>query len=296
MAITILPPPWKTWWAYSLYILFVLALAFGIIFFFVSRTALRRKIRYEHMVNIKQQELHQMKMDFFTHISHEIRTPLTMIIGPVDVLINTLPTSPGPQKMLNSIKSSAERLLKLTNDLLDFRKADSGYTQLKKKSTNIVAFTHYVYDKFSAMATNKNIHFKFESLEKDIQVNIDDHYMEIVLSNLLSNAIKFTPVKGNISISIFRGKSETVEIHVCDDGVGIPKEMQSKIFSNFYQADAGSVKNVGSGIGLAFSKRLVELHKGSLSFTSEMNQATGNQETRFIITLTLGNFQLNNVR
>lgn len=293
LTVTILPPPWKTWWAYTLYVLFILLLATGIIYFFVSRTALKRKIRFEHMTNIKQQELHQMKVDFFTHISHEIRTPLTLIVGPAEMLQNVYAGNPTAKKMLATITSNAERLLKLTNDLLDFRKADAGYTQLKIRTANIVEFVQSVFDKFTQVASEKKINFKFESAEKDIPVYFDPHHLEIVITNLLSNALKFTAEEGNVSIAIKPGENETVNIIVSDDGIGISKESQDKIFTDFYQADSGSVKNTGSGIGLAFSKSLVELHKGKLSFTSEINSTTNKQETRFVVTLLLGKDHFN---
>jgi signal transduction histidine kinase len=119
-------------------------------------------------------------------------------------------------------------------------------------------------------------------------VYFDPHHLEIVLSNLCSNAIKFTPDKGRIWVHIARKNNETVEITVGDNGIGIPKESEDKIFSNYYQANAGGIKNLGSGIGLAFSKSLVELHKGKLNFQSDINPETGRQETRFIVTLQLG--------
>ncbi|WP_276501713.1 ligand-binding sensor domain-containing protein [Terrimonas pollutisoli] len=293
LTVKILPPPWKTWWAYTLYVLFLLLLATGIIYFFVSRTALKRKIRYEHMTNIKQQELHQMKVDFFTHISHEIRTPLTLIVGPAEMLQNVYAGNPTAKKMLATITSNAQRLLKLTNDLLDFRKADAGYTQLKIKTANIVEFVQSVFDKFTQVASEKKINFKFESEEKNIPVYFDPHHLEIVITNLLSNALKFTAEEGNVSIAINPGENETVNIIVSDDGIGIPKESQDKIFTDFYQADSGSVKNIGSGIGLAFSKSLVELHKGKLSFTSQINPTTNKQETRFVVTLLPGKEHFN---
>jgi signal transduction histidine kinase len=288
LKITVLPPPWKTWWAYGLYILAFLLALFGIIYFFASRAALRRKLRYEHMVNVKQQELHQMKMDFFTHISHELRTPLTLIIGPLEVLMNTPNGKPSNPKLLQTIKANAERLLKLTNDLLDFRKAEAGHTELKIKSGNLVDFTRCVYDKFTEAAAKKSIAYKFENTEETIEVYFDPHHLEIVLTNLLSNAIKFTSFGGTISVTVNKNGNETAEIKVYDNGIGIPKEKQAKIFSNFYQADAGGIKNTGSGIGLAFSKSLIELHQGKLNFHSGINQQTGMQETSFIVILQLG--------
>jgi signal transduction histidine kinase len=288
LTITVLPPPWKSWWAYTLYGVFGGLLILWAIYFFASRAALRRKIQYEKMVNAKQEELHRMKMDFFTHISHEIRTPLTLIMGPVEMLLRILPAGSQGQKLLLTVKSNAERLLKLTTDLLDFRKADSGYTQLTIRAADIVAFTRSVYDKFTGAAAKKSIEHSFDCKEESIEVYFDPHHLEIVLSNLLSNAIKFTPDKGRIWVHIARKNNETVEITVGDNGIGIPKESEDKIFSNYYQANAGGIKNLGSGIGLAFSKSLVELHKGKLNFQSDINPETGRQETRFIVTLQLG--------
>jgi signal transduction histidine kinase len=293
LLITILPPPWKTWWAYSLYTIGFLLLLFTVIYFFASRAALRRKLRYEHLMNIKQQELHQMKMDFFTHISHEIRTPLTMIMGPVEMLQSSMTAKPANQKLLLTIKNNAERLLKLTNDLLEFRKADSGYTQLKIRPDNLIAFSQSVYAKFTGTADKKSIAYSFESEEENIEVYFDPHHIEIVLSNLLSNAMKFTPEGGRISVCVARNDHEVVEIMVRDNGIGIPHESQDKIFTHFYQADAGSLKHAGSGIGLAFSKSLVELHQGQLTFSSEHNTNTGGRETCFTVTLKLGKHHLN---
>jgi len=293
LQISILPPPWKSWWAYTLYVIGILALSSGVIYFFASRAAMKRKLRYEQMLNVKQQELHRMKMDFFTHISHEIRTPLTLILGPVEMLMNIVPANSTGQKLLHTIKNNAERLLKLTTDLLDFRKADAGYTQLKITAGNIVHFCAAIYDKFTGAAAKKNIEFAFKGGEKKIEVYFDPHYLEIVLSNLLSNAIKFTPAGGKIEMYVEQKNNEAVEIGVCDNGVGIAPECQDKIFSSFYQANTGKVKNTGSGIGLAFSKNLVELHRGKLSFTSKENSGTGVRETCFTVTLKLGKSHFN---
>ncbi|HET7897519.1 MAG TPA: HAMP domain-containing sensor histidine kinase, partial [Flavisolibacter sp.] len=255
--------------------------------------ALRRKLRYEHLVNVQQQELHQMKMDFFTHISHEIRTPLTLIMGPVEMLMNKIPARAESYKLLLTIKSNAERLLKLTTDLLEFRKADSGYTQLRISKENIVAFTQAVYGKFVAEAGKKAIAYTFETNVETIAVYFDPHQMEMVLSNLLSNALKFTPEGGKVTVGVEHTTEDRVDIRVCDNGVGIPKESQEKIFTNFYQADSGKAQRIGSGIGLAFSKSLVELHRGYLYFSSGENPENGSRETCFVISLKLGTAHLN---
>lgn len=288
LKISVLPPPWKTWWAYTLYTVGICLLIFGVGYFFISRSALKRKLQYEHMVNVKQEELHRMKIDFFTHISHEIRTPLTLIMGPVEMLMDSSPLKSANHKLLLIVKSNAERLLKLTNDLLDFRKADSGHTHLKIVPKNIVCFAQSVYAKFSETANKKSIIYQFESEEKNIEVYFDPDHLEIVFSNLLSNAIKFTPTKGKVTLRVAKMGQDRIEIRVCDNGTGIPAESQDKIFTNFYQADAGGIKNTGSGIGLAFSKRLVELHQGELNFYSNVDTETASRETCFIVILKLG--------
>ncbi|HSC51987.1 MAG TPA: two-component regulator propeller domain-containing protein [Phnomibacter sp.] len=285
--ITVLPPPWKTWWAYSLYAMALGLLAFGIIYFFASRTAMRRRLRYEHKLLVQQQELHQMKMDFFTHISHELRTPLTLIAGPVEMLQQLLGGKPQVEKLLNSIQQNADRLIKLTNDLLAFRKADAGHTQLNKETVDFVAFTRTVYDKFTGEAARKQIDLRFMSAPPALDVPVDTHHMEIVLTNLLSNALKFTPSGGKVLLSILQPNEGRVELTVSDNGSGIAKENQEKIFTGFYQADSNSKKQVGTGIGLAFSKRLVELHGGSLSFTSDKKTGTDEIETCFRVSLPL---------
>ena len=122
----------------------------------------------------------------------------------------------------------------------------------------------------------------------------DTHHLEIVLTNLLSNAFKFTPANGAIMVTIASPVNGFVELRVCDNGSGIPPESQDKIFTGFYQADSGSKKHPGSGIGLAFSKRLVELHKGTLTFRSGENAQTGKMETCFTVALPAGKPELEN--
>jgi signal transduction histidine kinase len=170
--------------------------------------------------------------------------------------------------MLNTIRQNTERLVKLTNDLLAFRKAEAGHTQLAPEEADIVAFAKTVFEKFEEEATRKSIHFRFVPMVPRLQVNFDKHHMEIVLTNLLSNAFKFTDTHGKITLFINEPQNGLVEIMVCDNGIGIPLENQAKIFTGFYQGGAGRKKDQGSGIGLAFSKRLVELHRGTLSFRS----------------------------
>jgi ligand-binding sensor domain-containing protein/signal transduction histidine kinase len=288
LKLTILPPPWKTWWAYATYVITLLLIFYGVLYFLNSRTELRRKLHYEHMNSKRQEELHQMKMDFFTHVSHEIRTPLTLIVTPVDMMLDMTTDQPMLQKVLQNIKKHSSRLLKLTNDLMDFRKADSGYTQLKIGSNELVGFCKSIFTKFVLAASDRHIDFTFNSTEEQLEAWFDADHMEIVITNLLSNALKFTPDGGSIILSIRKPQPDAAEISVCDNGIGIPDENQEMLFSNFYQVDSRGNKKAGSGIGLAFSKSLVELHQGKMYFQSGIKQETGKPETCFFVLLKLG--------
>ncbi|WP_198139822.1 two-component regulator propeller domain-containing protein [Pedobacter sp. BAL39] len=286
LEIVILPPFWLTWWAYTFYILLTFTVTGGIFYFFNSRAILLRNLRFEQMTSAKQREVHQMKMDFFTHISHEIRTPLTMIMGPVEMLKSLIPPKSSNQKLVSSIQNNAERLLKLTNDLMDFRKADAGHTQLKIAAGDIIKFSKSIYEKFTENASVQQIDYNFSSTHESVILYFDPEHLEIVLTNLLSNALKFTPGGKRISMQISL-TAEFTEIKVIDSGIGISAEDQSKIFTNFYQIDAIGNKKPGSGIGLAFSKSLIELHHGKISFYSILNKDNEN-ETCFSVFLRLG--------
>jgi ligand-binding sensor domain-containing protein len=286
LAITILPPPWKTWWAYTLYALSIVAIAAVIIWFISSRTALRRKLKYEHMISVKQQELHQMKMDFYTHISHEIRTPLSLIMGPVEMLQMKAQGKAEDYRLLEMVRTNAERLMKLATELLEVRKLDTGHMKLTIEHRDIVPFAESIFQKFKEMAEKKMITFHFESSEKNCLMYFDPHYLEIAISNLLSNALKFTQDGGKVWMKITR-RSKEIDIEVHDNGPGIPKESQDKIFNTFYRADNAVNTTSGTGIGLAFSKSLVEMHGGKLVFRSNDAAHDAQPETCFTITLML---------
>lgn len=288
IAFTVLPPLWKTWWAYTLYFAAFLSSAIAITWFFNSRAALKRELIYEHALNVKQRELHQMKTDFFTHISHEIRTPLTLIMGPAEMLLENELDKATEKKLISSIKSNADRMLNLSNNLMDFIKADSGYTQLHPHWEDIVLFSQKVFDKFSLAARAKQINYRFHAAIPAISLYFDPHYMEIILFNLLSNAIKFAPQQGIVYLSVKKEQEGMVEISICDNGPGIPQESREKIFTQFFQADQGANKQAGTGIGLALTRLLVTLHGGSISFISNPGQAGKEISTCFIVSLKEG--------
>lgn len=288
--ITILPPLWKTWWAYLIYLLIFGTLLFIVLRFLKNRALLKRNLYLEHLQNERQQELYQMKLNFFTNISHEIRTPLTLIIGPLERLLQDSRYAE-IYKQLNVVKSNADRLMKLITELLDFRKAEEGHMKIQCREQDLVSFCQRISESFSELAEEKNIHYTFHSRAPIIPLYFDEAQMEKVVMNLLSNAFKFTDKGGEIGLTISLRPEDTdwVEIRVCDNGKGIPEDFHEKLFESFFQVDDRGRQNIGSGIGLALSKSVVEKHKGTISVQSH---ARGSNVTVFTISLRRGRLHL----
>jgi signal transduction histidine kinase/AraC-like DNA-binding protein/ActR/RegA family two-component response regulator len=276
LRVTILPPFWKTWWAYSIYGLLFAMLVFFLARFFFLRALYRRN-----------QELTQLKLNFFTNISHEIRTHLSLITGPAEKLIHTGSNDQHDQQLLRTIKSNSDSLLQLVNELMDFRKAETGHLPLQVSNWDIVSFVQSVVDSFHDLSVSRNIQTDFITSSKDMEAWFDKEQLKKVFYNLLFNAFKFTPDGGYISVSI-EEKETVIAIRVMDNGRGIDKAHIERLFDNYFQGNDHGQQNTGYGIGLALSKSIVELHKGSLTVSSEM--ATGEQYTTcFTVTLLKGN-------
>ncbi|WP_235005350.1 hybrid sensor histidine kinase/response regulator transcription factor [Pedobacter nyackensis] len=277
MTIHIKPPFWKTWWAYLCYILIASAVLFLVFRFLWIRALLR-----------KEHEVYQMKMDFFTNVSHEIRTPLTLILGPLENLINDTKEHPGINRRLLTVKRNAGRLTRLVNELLDFRKQEAGKMQLNVSPENIVEFAKEIYLSFQYLAIRHHIDYQFVSSDEHIEVYFDPEQLEKVFYNLLSNAFKFTPENGLITLSVIRIDKGVVEITVCDNGKGIPEESRDKLFTNFYQVKDPLSRNSGTGIGLALSKKIARLHHGDLVLLPSPQNANRNVQTCFSLKLKTG--------
>lgn len=286
IAVTILPPFWATWWAYAFYVMVGLTLFYYVVRFFRRQAKLERDLYYEHLQLERQQELHQMKLNFFTNISHEIRTPLTLIAGPVEKLVNETAES-GLNRQLRMIQSNTDRLLKLVNELMDFRKTETGNMKLNVRQWDINAFAKEAFAFFTELANTNNVTYIFEGFDHAEAVFFDYDQLEKVLFNLLSNAFKFTLPGGHITLRLTEHADE-VSMSIVDNGIGIPFEDQGGIFTDFYQGGGHNPRHIGTGIGLAFSKSIVDLHRGSLTFKSNPAGAPGEQQTEFVIALRKG--------
>lgn len=214
----------------------------------------------------------QAKLSFFTNISHEIRTPLTLIQAPVNELISTLGSgghkiSDPFRESLQLIKQNTDRLLRLINQLMDFRKMDTGKINLNISKTRLHDITENIYKAFLPLARQKEIDFVLESNIKEKIVWIDVDKIDKVIFNLLSNAFKFTPNKGKITLKTFINQADEIIIEVNDSGPGIPSDKQKEIFRPFYQQKHH--RSMGTGIGLALSKGFVDKHNGAVEVVSD---------------------------
>lgn len=287
MEIRILPPWWLTWWAYLLYFITVSIILYFVLRFTRRQQKLQTELYYEHLNSERQQELYQMKLDFFTRISHEIRTPLTLIFAPLEKVIRMTAENDALNHQLQHIKRSADRLLRLISELLDFRKIESGNVSIKVSANNLVDFCEQIYQSYLGLAEMKHIDYQFECGEESIAVYYDPSQLEKVFYNILSNAFKFTPNRGKISF-IIRKENDRVEITITDNGMGIPLAMQDKIFTNFFQVKSGAVATEGWGIGLALAKNIIDLHQGEISVYSEPALESGFGLTALTVKLRLG--------
>jgi signal transduction histidine kinase/ligand-binding sensor domain-containing protein/DNA-binding response OmpR family regulator len=268
VAITILPPPWLTIWAYIIY--FILA----VIAFEITRRIIVTMIRLRNRV-VVEQKLTELKLQFFTNISHELKTPLTLIVSPLQEITKIENLSPKGREYINVVNKNANRMIRFINQLLDFRKAQSGKMRLKVSEVDVVALVRQISQYFTELAHEKNIDLVVRANVDELYVWIDEEKLDIVIYNLLSNAFKFTPAYKKIVLEIvFNNGDECFYINVIDQGVGVPKDKLLEIFELYYEGDKSNGNNLkGTGIGLALSRELVLNHHGKI--TAKNNEDSG---------------------
>ncbi|WP_245901746.1 hybrid sensor histidine kinase/response regulator transcription factor [Chitinophaga ginsengisoli] len=261
LRIVVLPPWYRTPWAYGIYI----ALVLGLIYLYIQYNSRQERLRYEirlaHLESEKEKEINEKKLSFFTNISHEFRTPLTLIINPLKELKDN--------EKLGVVYRNARRLLSLVDQLLLFRKADN--EELKVTRFDITLLCEEVFLCFTQQAESRHIRYQFlTDSNGSLEIYANYEQIEIALFNLLSNAFKFTPDGGEISFRM-QVTAGGVDIMLSDSGTGIPESMGDKIFDKFQHGDSHSS---GFGIGLYLVKKFIENHKGKVSYTSKVNEGT----------------------
>ncbi|WP_036691953.1 hybrid sensor histidine kinase/response regulator transcription factor [Pedobacter glucosidilyticus] len=276
LSIQILNPPWKSVWAYFLYFVVILIILILLIRYLNIRIRLKR-----------EEEMHKLKLDFFTNISHEIRTPLTLIKAPIEELISSSNENIGQMEYLMQVKNNTDRLLRLVTELMDFRKIEAGKVDLEVQEHNLVDFLNDIYNSFSILARNKKITYSFYHDVNSLNIYFDKSQLEKVFFNLLSNAFKFTSDGGEIVISI-KDSTNVCIIEIADNGCGIAEDDHKNLFRKFFQSKLKQLEAPGSGIGLALSKSILELHKGTINFKSKLAQDGKNGYTIFQVELLKG--------
>nr|WP_299074449.1 hybrid sensor histidine kinase/response regulator transcription factor [uncultured Allomuricauda sp.] len=289
LKIHVLPPWWKTIWAYLLYVLFLGFLVFSIMYFYRKRINERNTFRLERERRKQREELQQQKLQFFTNISHEFRTPLTLIINPIKELVdfNETEFSGSVRQKHHIIHKNAERLSRLINELMDFRKLQSEKLQLKVSQFNIVKQTKNILSFFNEESKRRSMRLDLKYDNVNLDVWGDSGMLDKILFNLLSNAFKVTPNEGRILISIVAGNKKVlplvsketpipvIEISIKDNGPGIDQKDYKKIFKRFYQISELNKSYYGStGVGLEMVKSFIELHRGVIEVESELSKGS----------------------
>lgn len=256
--ISVEPPFYLSVWAWVFYALFLTVVIVMVAKSIREKNLLKGKIKFE-------QELIRYKLVFFTNIAHEFRTPLTLIQGSLEKekrIMKANHWQPELEKTVRTMDKSVQRMLRLIDQLLEFRKMQAGKLKLSLQETDVVMFVQGICKMFDDAAESKQIDFKFESQLPAYLMYLDQQKMDKVVFNLLSNAFKYTPVKGRVVVSLaFQGGK--LIVRVADTGVGIPKEKQAQLFSRFMQS---SYTGENFGIGLHLTHELVKVHHGEISF------------------------------
>ena len=279
----------KSPWYFSSFAIAIYAMLFTLALWFFRRFTIigvqrKSKLEMESFEKEKIQNLSQMKLQFFTNISHEFRTPLTLILGPISKLLKEKKTMSDTKVAENYeiIHRNANNLQRLITQLMDFRKFEQGKINIKASEGNLIGFIQKIMTSFNFIAEQKEIEFTLKHKTSNLPLWFDADKLEKVLMNLLSNAFKFTNRNGSITIKV-EEDNNNVFISVEDNGIGISKEKQEFVFNRFFQADKIDDKVEGTGIGLSYSKGLVEMHHGTIQLISEEQKGT-----KFIVTLLKG--------
>ncbi|EJL65813.1 hybrid sensor histidine kinase/response regulator transcription factor [Flavobacterium sp. CF136] len=257
LSFTIAPPFWKTNWAYFLYAIIILILLE------TSRRIAYSMIRLRNKV-VVEQKMTELKLSFFTNISHELRTPLTLIVNPIEEIARNEKLSPLGIDYIETVRKNTNRLVRFVNQLLDFRKVQSGNEELNIEPVELVSFINEINTLFTQAAYEKNIKIKTLSNSETLNVTLDKEKMDIIIYNLLSNAIKFSSNDSLITVEVKMENDTFLKINVSDQGTGVDENKLEDIFKLYYETDTGKSKNVGTGIGLALCKEYVQLHQGTI--------------------------------
>ena len=284
LQLIIRPPWWATWWAYSVYALFIGGIIWGYVRFYTNRIRQQQELELNRRQAEQLKAVDELKTRFFSNITHEFRTPLSLIISPVEKLLQE---SRFDRQKLMLVQRNASQLLRLINQLLDLSKLEANNMAVVLMRGNVSDFVNSILDSFQQLAEKKGVllHYTAEALPQEHLFDADK--WEKILTNLLSNAVKFTEAGGQVTVTLIPIPSSTeaevssVQICIADSGIGISPENLPHIFDRFYQVDNSHTRSYeGTGIGLALTKELIELVGGTIAVESQLHVGT-----TFLVTL-----------
>ncbi len=275
LQITMMAPWFARTISKILFFVLALALISGVSIYMIKLKNLQNKLHFEQLDKERIEEVNQSKLRFFTNISHEFKTPLSLISIPLQKL-QELVHGDEEKEYVKMIEKNSNRLIRLIDQLLTFRRIEQAGLELKISQTSLDGFIYPVADAFESLSVKKGIQFYYQVYDPGFKINLDLEKMEQVLFNLLSNAFKFTPPNGTVrlegSIREIEGKKHAC-FDVSDTGAGIKMDDLNKIFERFYQSGS-ELRNMGTGIGLSYAKSIVDLHKGKIKVESTPGERT----------------------
>lgn len=275
--IVVPPPLWWSWWAKMIYIMVLAGVVCALLYLYRKRVTAEAMLKTETEKHLKEQELNDERLRFYTNITHELRTPLTLIVGPLDDLAKSGDIPERERRSLGMVHRNAGRLLDLVNRILEFRKTETQNRRLCVRRGNIAATVYEVALKYKELNRNTKVSVDVTVESGEIQAVYDKEVVTVMLDNLISNSIKYTP-QGHVDVDC-RVKDGNIVLTVADTGVGISKDAVDRIFDRYYQ-ERGPHQAAGTGIGLALVKNMVTLHHGTISVSSEEGKGTS-----FVVTL-----------
>lgn len=272
VALYIAPPLWRSHWAYALYAILLIAAVLWALRAYVHRQNERLDRVRREKAQWEREQLNDERLRFFTNITHELRTPLTLILGPLDDLAHDTTLQAHTHDRVTSIRRSAQRLLQLVNQLLEFRRTETHHRTVSLQRMSLTEHVADIFRRFQTANTNAQVKYINDTADTDITADFDPEIVQTILTNLLGNAAKFTQ-RGTIRIALQRTDAGHVAITVSDTGCGISAEALPHIFERYYQARSHSTVS-GTGIGLALAHSLAVLHGGTLEAESRVGQGS----------------------
>lgn len=273
MTVVILPPFWATWWAYLIYAAVTTLIIIVAYRTTKNRMVLENSLQLQKMEQAKAEELNHSKLQFFTNITHELLTPLTIISASVDELKIQAPQFAAIYPIINN---NIQRLIRLLQQILEFRKAETGNLRLRVSQGDIVAFVKNEAESFQPLIKKHKLHFSMVCESDSIPGYFDTDKLDKILYNLFSNAAKYNKKGGfiQVNLSYAPDSTDSVVIQIKDNGEGISEEQQKTLFKRFYEGDYRKFNTIGTGIGLSLVKDLVQLHGGNIQVESKVNEGT----------------------